>query len=116
MELSGKIVNILPLQTGESKNGTWKKQEFILETPGQYPKSVCISVWGDKIDQMPLRAGETVTAYIDVESREYNNRWYTEVKAWKVMSGNSVPADSPPPQGIMADQGGDDEMTNDLPF
>ena len=84
MEITGKIVDILPLQSGEGKNGTWKKQEFILETPGQYPKKVCISIWGDKIDQFNLNTGETVNVSIDVESREFKGRWYTDVRAWKV--------------------------------
>ncbi len=85
MDLSGKIVSQLPEVGGNSKTGNaWRKQEFILETGGQYPKKVCVSLWGDKIDQFGLKVGEQVTMGIDVESREYNGRWYTEVKAYKV--------------------------------
>ncbi len=51
MEISGNVISILPEVTGQGKNGTWRKQEFILETDGQYPKKVCIAMWGDKIDQ-----------------------------------------------------------------
>ena len=44
MQINGKLINLLPLQTGQGKNGNeWKKQEFILETSGQYPKKVCIT-------------------------------------------------------------------------
>jgi hypothetical protein len=85
MELSGKIIKILPLQTGTSKNGTWKKQEFIVETSAQIPKKVCFSLWGDKIDQFKLLEGEDAEVSFDLESREYNNRWYTEAKAWKIV-------------------------------
>ena len=85
MELSGKVIQKLPEVGGNSKSGNaWRKQEFILETGGQYPKKVCVSLWGDKIDQFSINAGENVTLSIDVESREYNGRWYTEVKAFKV--------------------------------
>ncbi|MDN4166544.1 DUF3127 domain-containing protein [Cytophagales bacterium LB-30] len=95
MEVTGKVLQLLPLQTGQGKNGPWKKQEFIIETPGQYPKKVCIALWGDKVDQNPLQIGEQVTVSMDVESREYNGRWYTEVKAWKVAKGNAAPAGDP---------------------
>lgn len=85
MEVSGKIINQLQEVSGNSKSGNaWRKQEYILETGGQYPKKVCVAIWGDKIDQFALKVGEQVTLGIDVESREYNGRWYTEVKAYKV--------------------------------
>ena len=85
MDLSGKVINQLPEVGGNSKSGnSWRKQEYIIETGGQYPKKVCISIWGDKIEQFGLKVGEQVTLGIDVESREYNGRWYTEVKAFKV--------------------------------
>lgn len=89
MELSGKIIQIMPLQSGNGKNGVWKKQDYILETNAQYPKKVCVTVWGDNIDSFSLQNGEQVTISIDVESREYNGKWYTDVKAWKVQKGES---------------------------
>lgn len=119
MEIQGKIVKILPLQSGQGKNGTWKKQEFILETEGQIRKKICMSLWGDKVDQFPLTDGETVTVSFDVESREYNERWYTDVRAWKIAQGESKPASTggsyKPPAGIPAS---DDisEPADDLPF
>lgn len=98
MDLSGKVINQLQEVSGNSKSGNaWRKQEYIIETGGQYPKKVCISVWGDKIDQFGLKVGEQVTLGIDLESREYNGRWYTEVKAFKVdrSQGGSGPAMTP---------------------
>ena len=89
MELKAKLIQLLPLQTGEGKNGTWKKQEIIVETEGQYPKKVCVSIWGDKADESLLQIGNMLTISFDVESREFNGRWYTDVKAWKV-EGASV--------------------------
>lgn len=84
MEIKGKIIHILDEKSGKSANGTWRKQEFVLETDNQYPKKICFMAWGDKIDQFAIKQGETVTVSIDLESREYNGRWYTDVKAWKV--------------------------------
>ena len=58
MDISGKIIQFLQVQSGQGKNGTWKKQEFILETGDNYPKKVCIAVWGDKIDMGSFKTGE----------------------------------------------------------
>ncbi len=84
MQIIGKLIEILPLQTGEGKNGTWKKQDIIVETQMQYPKKVCIGLWNDKIDSTFLQVGNDLVIDIVIESRTYNGRWYTEVKAWKV--------------------------------
>ena len=84
MEVAGKIIEILPEKAGQSANGEWRKQEYILETETSYPKKICFVVWGDKIEQFNLKKGESVEVSVDLESREYNGRWYTDVKAWKV--------------------------------
>ena len=95
MEVNGKVIDLLPEKSGQSVNGTWRKQEYILETDGQYPKKVCFVVWGDKIDQFGIKQGENLSVSIDVESHEYNGRWYTDVKAWKV-SRDGVERDAEP--------------------
>lgn len=85
MEIKGKIVRVMEVQTGGSGNKPWHKQEFVLEQPGQYPKNVCICLWGEEqINKYDLQPGLTVTAHINIESREYNGRWYTDVRAWKL--------------------------------
>jgi hypothetical protein len=61
-----------------------KKQDIIVETDGQYPKKVCISIWGDKINEGQLQIGNLLQIDFDIESREYNNKWYTDIKAWKI--------------------------------
>jgi hypothetical protein len=88
MEINAKLIQLLPMQTGEGKNGKWKKQDIIVETDGQYPKKLCVSVWGDKIDEKQLVAGKMLNISFDIESREYNGRWYTDVKAWKIESSD----------------------------
>jgi Domain of unknown function (DUF3127) len=115
MEIKGRVVQLLAPQTGQGKKGVWKKQEFIIETQSQYPKKVCLSMWGDKIDQFRLSTGEMVTVSVELESREYNNRWYTEARAWKVSKDSSAQ-----PQQYNNDPG-DEPMSSsgssdDLPF
>ena len=84
MQLTGKLIQMLPIQAGTGKNGEWKKQDIIVETESQYPKKVCISIWGDKINAQQLELGKTLTIEFDAESREFSGRWYTELKAWKI--------------------------------
>ena len=121
MELKGKVIQLLPLQSGMGRKGQWRKQEFILETQSQYPKKVCLSIWGDKIDQFGVNEGDDVSVAVDLESREYNGRWYTDVKAWKIEvqgSGNSGSNNSGIPEYAAPDFGPDDskDNENDLPF
>lgn len=118
MQLTATLVQVLPLQKGVGKNGEWKKQDIIVQTDGQYPKKVCVSVWGDKINESMLQTGKQLNISFDVESREFNGRWYTDVKAWKVelaTAGNNNTnsyADAPPP-----DTYNDlNENADDLPF
>lgn len=125
LEISGKVIQILPLQSGQGKVNEWRKQDFILETQTTYPKKVCISLWGDRIDQARITEGEVITASFDVESREYNGRWYTDLRAWKVVKGDTVQEGAPtasettststtpttPPQDWNNNEG-----TDDLPF
>src|SRR6218665_1930787 len=96
MEEKGKVVQLRPPVTGQGKNGPWKKQEFILETQAQFPKKVCVSIWGDKayLYQSQLEIGSMVRASIKVQSRKYNSRCYTDVRAWKIAKENETP---PPP-------------------
>jgi hypothetical protein len=87
MEIIGTIIQLQPLQSGEGRNGAWKKQDYILQTNEQYPKKICFNFWGDKIDQFNIQVGETVKLSFDIESREFNGKWYTDVRGWKVERG-----------------------------
>ena len=116
MELIGKIIELLPEESGESARGPWRKQQYILETEGQYPKKVCFMAWGDKIDEFAIKVGETLTASINIESREFNGRWYTDVKAWKVERGTTSDNQaSPAPQSKVAPQVAQD-FDEEIPF
>ncbi|MFW9598613.1 MAG: DUF3127 domain-containing protein [Paludibacter sp.] len=95
MEISGKIIAVLPQATGQGKNGMWRSQDYVLETGDQYPKKVCFNLFNDKIDQFPLAIDELVTVSFDIESREYNGRWYTTVRAWKIDKNGAQAASGP---------------------
>ncbi len=119
----------MPAQTGTGKNGEWRKQDIIVETDGQFPKKICISVWGDKLNNLKMAPGDMLSIDFDVESREYQGKWYTDCKAWRIMPAGNAPGNasqgnpsytprgasnsgfpsSPPPLS-----GGD--FDNDLPF
>lgn len=90
LQLKGTVEQILEEQSGEGKNGPWRKRDFILKTQGDYPKQICITQWGDNIDKANVQEGEEITAYIDIQSREYKGNWYTDVKAWKIEKGAST--------------------------
>lgn len=115
MQLTAKLVQLLPLQTGTGKNGEWKKQDIIVETEGQFPKKVCISIWGDKIKTDVLKIGAQLNISFDVESREYNSRWYTDVKAWKIEPASGEAIDKATDDQVYFDEG-EMEDKNDLPF
>ncbi len=115
MEISGTIITLLPPQSGQGKNGVWKKQEFILEIPGQYPKKVCLSLWGEKVDENNIAVGDKITASINIESREYNGRWYTDVRAWKIAKGTGG-ADREAPPASDEPFIPDTSASDDLPF
>jgi len=126
LEVIGKLIKVLPEQTGQGRNGTWVKQNFVIETVDQFPKQVCLTVWGDKAADLKMYApGDTLKVSFSLESREYNERWYTDVKAWRIEAGegDAAPADyaapsapaparatPPPPPNFV----GDDD--SELPF
>ena len=104
MEITGKIIQVLPEQGGVSKAGNeWKKQEYVLETHDQYPKKVCFQIFGaDKISQAAIQPGEEVTVSFDIDSREYQGRWFTSVNAWKVDRPSAMAAQAGP-MGVTPD-------------
>ncbi|MCE2734489.1 MAG: DUF3127 domain-containing protein [Cyclobacteriaceae bacterium] len=117
MDVKGKVIQILPEQSGAGKKGTWRKQEFIVETQSQYPKKVCLSMWGDKIQQFNIAVGQMVQVSVDLESREYNGRWYTEARAWKIeKQGQSNEGYDAPPAYDTFDSPASSTSSDDLPF
>lgn len=103
LEVTGKLIAKLAQQTGQGRNGAWVRQDFIIETQEQYPKKICLSAWGDKVrDFDSFNMGEMLKASINIESREFNGRWYTDIRPWRVErlapngSGSDAPNAIPP--------------------
>ena len=128
LELTGKLLQKMAVQSGQSAKGAWSKQEFVLETQESYPRKVCMSVWGaDKVSELAGFAdGETVKASFNLESRQFNDRWYTDVRAWRIErvsaqeSPTAVSSSFTPPSASYSDPGyldtdGASEI-DDLPF
>ncbi|HOI31351.1 MAG: DUF3127 domain-containing protein [Bacteroidales bacterium] len=119
LELIGRVVQLGQRQTGQGKNGTWIRQDLIIETEDQFPKKVCLSCWGDKAEEATtFKPGERVKASINVESREYNGRWYTDIKPWKFdrIGATDMPADPLPPASDYGVDSGFESEDGDLPF
>lgn len=123
MEIKGKIIHVLPLQEGVSKAGNpWKKQEYVLETNDQYPKKVCFDLFGDKADQYRAEIGDDVILSFDIESREYNGRWFTSIRGWKldkiaVEAPSVAPMTDMPPMNVdMPPFPATVDNNDDLPF
>jgi hypothetical protein len=138
LELIGKLIKVLPEVTGQGKNGPWTKQDFVIETmDSQYPKKVCMTAWGDKTGDLKQFAdGDTLKATFSAESREYNERWYTELRAFRIeatddnvgagYSAPARPAQQPQSRPAPAAQSQPsatqqfnsafDDESNDLPF
>lgn len=85
MEIEGKIIVDIPLVEGTSKAGNpWRKKEWVLETFGQYPRKVKFDIFGDRVDTLRLELGKSYKVSVDAESREFNGRWYTDLRAFAV--------------------------------
>ncbi len=133
LEFEGSLIKVLPEVTGQGKNGAWVKQDFVLETEDQYPKKACFTAWGDKsADLKTFSLGEKLKIQFSVESREYNERWYTDLRAIRIdtaggggTSTASAPSASqgfastpavPRPAPPVADLPSFSEADQDLPF
>ena len=116
--LEGRIISIMGMQEGVSSRGPWRKQEFILETQEQYPKKVCICCWNEKIDELnSYRSGDLIKVAVNIESREFNNRWYTDIKAWRMERlGEEVPSQERIPANDDVVGMSFSEEEDDLPF
>ena len=122
MEITGKIIAVLPERGGVAKTGNeWKMQEYVLETHEQFPKKLCFNVFGaDKIAQFNIQAGDELTVSFDINAREYNGRWYNDIRAWRVERGAAPAAAETPvinaPKVEVPDFSKGANDPDDLPF
>ena len=126
MEFTGKIIAILQPRGGTSKAGNeWKVQEYVIENHDQYPRKMCFDVFGaDKIEQFNIQMGEELTVSFDIDARQWQDRWFNSIRAWKVERvGAAAPAaapaydmPTPPPAPPAAPAFLSSDSTDDLPF
>jgi hypothetical protein len=119
LQVKGKVQQILKPESGVSRAGKeWKKQEFVIETDEQFPRKVCFTLFGDKTSLIDgLSNGEEVEVSFNVESREYNGKWFHNINAWKIEKPAAENLPEPPPEFSMNDIPPEpDDEANDLPF
>jgi hypothetical protein len=121
LDITGKIIQIMPTTTGTSKAGKdWVKQEFVLETQETYPKKICIGVMGDKTQELKkFVTGNEVKVSLNLESREYNGKWYTNVNAWRIEAASAGSGNQAPEETYVDNTehtSGVDGGSDDLPF
>jgi hypothetical protein len=117
MQFTALLKEVLAPVEGQGANGTWRRQDIIVETVDQYPKKVCVSIWGDKINVQELTLGSPYTIDVNLESREYNGRWFTDVKAWKITASAQNPTNlSMSPDAIDKILSDSIDTDDDLPF
>jgi hypothetical protein len=115
-EYKGRIVKIFDIQTGEGKNGTWYKREFMIETDGEYPKKIKFDAWKEelcnRVGSLPI--GALVNVSFNLEAREYKDKWYNDTKAWKVEALDK--ATTQQPAAPTPETGMDTPIDDSLPF
>jgi hypothetical protein len=128
MELTGRIIAVLPAQSGVSARtgNNWMSQEYVIEVPGQYPRKCVFRLFGeDRIKQFNIQQGEDLTIQFDIDAHEYNGRWFNEIRAYSVVRGQqpaAAPAATPfPPAGATtpfppAQEPAAENSSDDLPF
>ena len=108
MELTGRIIAVMEPRSGVSarSGNPWMTQEYVIEIPGQYPRRCLFNIFGeDRIKQFNIQNGEDVTIQFDIDAREYNCRWFNDIRAYNVIRGQVPPvanvgaAPFPPAQG-----------------
>ena len=89
LTVEGKLISVLPKQEGEGRNGRWQRQSFVIEIQrGSYPTPICFDVWGDQVNTVAsLQIGDWLVVSFDPSSREFNGRWYTSLRAWRITVG-----------------------------
>ncbi|MFI3286771.1 MAG: DUF3127 domain-containing protein [Rikenellaceae bacterium] len=99
MEFEGTLFKILPAASGTSARGEWQRQEAIFDVlDGQYVRKVVVTFFNKEAEVKSMVEGQAYTVSINLESREYNGRWYTNVNGWRVQPKQvAAPAPAPEP-------------------
>ena len=84
MEFEGTVYKILPVTKGTSARGEWQRQDVVFEmNEGSFTRKICVTFFNKPEDVARLKEGSTYNVSVNIESREYNGRWYTDIRAWR---------------------------------
>ena len=120
MQVKGKIQQVLKPESGVSRAGKeWKKQEFVIETNEQFPRNICFTLFNDKLSLIDgISNGDEVEVSFNIESREFNGKWFHNINAWKIdkPEKSSYHESSPPLSLDDIPPEPEEDGVNDLPF
>lgn len=136
MDFTGKIIAVLPIKQGESARGPWKSQEYVLEyyeQGSQYSNKVVFNAFGENVDKFQIQEGQDYTVSVNINAREWQGRWFNDIRAWRVVQANTVAqqptytqapiASAPMPEGMKTpeafnanENAQSAESSDDLPF
>ena len=107
MEFEGVVYKILPPTSGTSARGEWKRQDVVFELPQEFSRKICVTFFNKDSEVAQLHEGMACLVSVNVESREFNGRWYTDVKAWRVQPkvAEAPAAPAAPAQGFAGGAG-----------
>ena len=111
MEFEVVVNKIMAVTRGTSARGEWQRQDVVFDffDGGQFFRKICVTFFIKESDVAKLREGETFLVAVNIESREYNGRWYTDIRAWRVQPKQQQPPvpmpDAPLPADITAEGG-----------
>ena len=99
MEFEGTVYRILPVTKGTSARGDWQRQDVVFDVPdGNFSRKICVTFFNRPDDVARLREGAACRVSVNIESREYNGRWYTDIRAWRLQAAQpEAPAAAPVP-------------------
>lgn len=100
MEAIGKLIAILPEQSGQTERGAWRRGGFVIETEEQYPKKIAFTLFGERIDMIKsFTIGSVLRVQFSAESREWEGRWFTDLRCFRIEAFVAQPAYPQQPMG-----------------
>lgn len=122
MDFEGTVYKIMPVTKGTSARGEWQRQDVVFEmNEGSFARKICVTFFNKPDDVARLKEGAAYTVSVNIESREYNGRWYTDIRAWRLQPKQAeVPGAGPmpdmPPIAEEPSYASSPAEVDDLPF
>lgn len=101
MEIKAKVIGVCDLESGTGKNGEWKRATVIVEYgEGEYTHTVALvnTRRADEFSKLPV--GATGTFDVNLNSREYQGKFYTTIDCWRWNMDAAEQPESAQPQNV----------------